>query len=377
MTRRVLVVAGEASGDRAAAAVVARLAREGVSVFGMGGDGLAQAGADLVTHLGRATAVGFGEVARRGWSILAARAALDRAVSSRGPLAAALLVNYTEFNTSLAKWLKRRGVRVLWYIAPQIWAWRPSRSQTLAKLVDRMAVILPFEERLWRDAGVDARYVGHPALEDPVIDRATARATFGLTEYAPAIAILPGSRPHEVRELLGPMLHAYEIVRRDRASLDARIIAAASLDRETVELLERASRVSRVPLVRADATRGAGAWLGAFDAALCASGTASLEAALAGAPPVVSYRVGWLTEAIVRPFLQTDLFALPNVLLKRRAFPELMQRDATVSNMALALERVLGLDRREMQAACDELRPIFGARREPSREVADMITSWL
>jgi len=152
---------------------------------------------------------------------------------------------------------------------------------------------------------------------------------------------------------------------------------AASLDRETVELLERASRVSRVPLVRADATRGAGAWLGAFDAALCASGTASLEAALAGAPPVVSYRVGWLTEAIVRPFLQTDLFALPNVLLKRRAFPELMQRDATVSNMALALERVLGLDRREMQAACDELRPIFGARREPSREVADMITSWL
>ncbi len=377
MTARVLVVAGEASGDRAAASVVARLDHDRMNVFGMGGDALGQAGAEIVTHLQRATAVGVGEVARRGLSIWSARQEIERAVSARGPLAAALLVNYTEFNTSLAAWLKRRAVRILWYIAPQIWAWRPGRSARLAKLIDRMAVILPFEEHLWRDRGVDARYVGHPALEDTTIDRATVRATFGLTSYAPAIAILPGSRPHEVRELLAPMLEAYEIVRRDRASLDARIIVAASLDRETVELLERASRQSRVPLVRADATRGAGCLLGAFDAALCASGTASLEAALAGAPPVVSYRVGWVTEAVVRPFLQTDLFALPNVLLKRRAFPELMQREATVTNMAHALSRALGSERHQMLAACEELRPLFGDRREPSREVADMITRWL
>lgn len=377
MSARVLVVAGEASGDRAAAAVVARLVRAGVSVFGMGGHALEQAGAALVSDLEGSTAVGVGEVARRGLSIVAARARIEAAVGKHSPVSAALLVNYTEFNASLAARLTSRGVRVLWYIAPQIWAWRPGRAKRLKRFVDRMAVILPFEEALWRDAGVDASYVGHPALEDAPIDRSTARATYGLTPLAPAVAILPGSRPHEVKALLAPMLAAYESVRRDRASLDARLLVAASLDAHTLATIERAGREWRVPLIRTDASTGAGPLLGAFDAALCASGTVSLEAALARAIPVVSYRVGWATEVFVRPFLQTDLFALPNVLLKRAAFPELMQRDATAPNMVRALQRVLGSDRRTMLEACEALRPLFGDKREPSREVADMILRWL
>ncbi len=372
-----LVVAGEASGDRAAAAVVARLVGQGVSVFGMGGAALRQAGAELVSTLEGATAVGVTEVAVRALSIAHARMKIDAAIRSRAPVAAALLVNYTEFNMNLAASLKSKGIRVLWYIAPQIWAWRSSRAQKLKKHIDRMAVILPFEEDLWRQAGVDAHYVGHPALEDTPLDRTTARATLGLTPRAAAVAILPGSRPHEVDALLTPMLEAYEVVRRDRASLDARLLVASSLGKESVVTIEAAARKWRVPLVRVDASRGASDLLGAFDAALCASGTVSLEAALARAVPVVSYRVGLATEIVVRPFLRTEFFALPNVLLKKMAFPELMQRDARASKMVRALEGVLGKDREPMLRACDELLPLFGDKREPSREVCEMIMRWL
>lgn len=372
----VLVVAGEASGDRAAAPVVARLVARGAHVFGMGGKALEAAGADLDTRLEDATAVGASEVARRGLSIALARAKIEMALRKRSPRAA-LLVNYTEFNLGLAASLKDRGVRVLWYIAPQIWAWRAGRADKLRRRVDRLAVVLPFEEALWREHGVDARYVGHPALEEVRLDRGTARTRLALTPFAPAVAILPGSRPHEVRSLLPTMLEAYEAVRRDRASLDARVLLARSLDPSTLAFAQDRSRDAHVASVLVDPRTGANPLLGAFDAALCASGTASLEAALAHAAPVVAYRVSLATELVLRPFVRTPFFALPNVLLKRKAFPELLQRDASVTKMVQALRAVLGSGRASCQHACEELLPIFGDKREPSREVAEMIAPWL
>ena len=142
-------------------------------------------------------------------------------------------------------------------------------------------------------------------------------------------------------------------------------------------LVVAAGRRWKVPLIRADARTGAATILAAFDVALCASGTVSLEAALARAVPIVSYRVGLATELAVRPFLRTTRFALPNVLLGRDAFPELLQRDATADKMAAALDDALGARRPELLAACDELRPIFGEHAAPSRAVADMMSGWL
>jgi len=368
-----LVVAGEASGDRAAAAVVARL--PGVDAFGLGGPALATAGAELLGDLRASTALGVGESGGRAGGVLRAWRAVARAARRRRPRAA-LLVSYSEFNGLLAPRLAAAGVRVLWYGAPQVWAWRPGRMQRLRRAIDRMAVIFPFEEPLWREVGVDAHYVGHPALEGPRLDRSAARAALGLTPYASAVAVLPGSRPHEVRRLLRPMLEAYERVRSDRASVDARVLVAPSLDDGTRAWIADTARAWRVPTFDADPRAGAVAVLAAFDVALCASGTASLEAAIARAAPVVAYRVGFATELAARALLRTSDVSLPNVLLGRRAFTELLQREARADRLARALADAL--DRRaELVQACAEVEERLGAGREPSRRVARMLAPWL
>jgi lipid-A-disaccharide synthase len=368
-----LVVAGEYSGDRAAAAVLRRL--PGVEAFGLGGPALGAAGADLVADLRDSTAMGLGELWGRGLSIGTAWLRLLHAAHRRRPRAA-LLVNYTEFNARLAPRLHAAGVRVLWYGAPQIWAWRSSRALDLRPHVDRMAVMLPFEEDLWRAQGVDAHYVGHPALEETPPDRAVARERLGLTPRAAAVAILPGSRPHEVDRHLGALVEGYEIVRRERASVDGRVLLAPSLDAATRERASATARALHVEVADVSPAEGAGTFLRAFDAALCASGTASLEAACWGAVPVVVYKVGALTELAARRLLTVERVALPNVLLERGAFSELLQREARPLRIAEELSRAL--DAREtLLSACREVTAKLGDKRTPSRDVARMLAPWL
>jgi lipid-A-disaccharide synthase len=368
-----LVVSGEASGDRAAAAVLDQLGRP--ASFGLGGAASAAAGAELVGDMRDWTALGVGEAALRGGRVWQAWRAVIRAAHKRQP-SAALLVNYTEFNARLAPRLHARGVRVLWYGAPQVWAWRAGRVAALRPSIDRLAVMLPFEEELWRRAGVDAHYVGHPALEVPSQERAVARETLGLTPLAATVALLPGSRPHEVRNLLVPMLEGYETVRNDRASVDARVLVASSLDPATRAWLHETCASRGVETFDVDPREGAGAVLRAFDVALCASGTASLEAALARAIPIVAYRVGLVTELTARAFVRTPHVALPNVLLGRRAFPELLQRDACAPRIAIALADVL--DRRgALLADCDAVEACLLKASYPSRQVARMLAPWL
>ena len=373
MNRELLVVAGEASGDRAGAAVLAKL--HGVRAFGMGGGALEREGLTLVADLRDATALGLEGVARRAFGVARAYRALQTQIAKRKP-AAALLVNYTEFNSRLAGVLWAAGTRVLWYGAPQIWAWRKDRAVPLRKHVDRMAVMLPFEESLWRGHGVDAHYVGHPALEERRTDRVAARELMGLTSLAPAVALLPGSRPHEVRRLLEPMIRGYENVRRERASIDARVLLANSLDDKTRAWAKVLAHAARLDVVEVDPHAGIAYALPAFDAALCASGTASLECALARVVPIVAYRVGLATEIGARLFVDVPHVALPNILLGRGAFPELLQRKATAKHLAAALADVL--DRKEsLTAACDEVVQRLGDKTTASRDVARLLEPWL
>jgi lipid-A-disaccharide synthase len=368
-----LVVAGEASGDRAAAAVVGRL--EGVRAFGLGGPALEATGVELVGDIRASTALGIGEAAVRAGAVLRAWRRIARAVRAARPRAA-LLVNYSEFNARLAPGLHEAGVRVLWYGAPQVWAWRAHRLQSLRRCVDRMAVVLPFEEPLWQRAGVDAHYVGHPALETTPLDRATARLALRLTPLAAAIAILPGSRPHEVRRLLPAMLDAYGRVRADRASVDARVLVAPSLDPSTRRWLDAVCADQRIPTFDVDAHAGAVTVLPAFDVALCASGTASLEAALARAVPVVAYRVGLATELTARALVHAPNVALPNVLLGERVFTELLQREVRPDRLAAAVGDAL--DRRPaLVDACGRVESVLGGARTPSAAVAQMLSPWL
>jgi lipid-A-disaccharide synthase len=376
VTATLLVVAGEASGDRAAAGVLAALGSR-VRAFGMGGDALSGAGLERVVPMQRTAVVGLADVALKGAQVLAAFGTLLAQAAMRRP-AAALLVNYTEFNATLGPLLHARGVRVVWYAAPQVWAWRPARIHSFRRFVDAMAVVLPFEEPLWRDAGVDARYVGHPALEHPPMPRGEARRALGMTPTCAGVAILPGSRASEVRRLLPTLLEGYERVRRDRASVDGRVLVAASLDEPTRAWVEAHASEARVPCVRVDATAGAGPHLSAFDAALCAAGTASLEAALARAMPVVAYRVDRLTETVIRPLLRTPHVALPNVLLGQRVFPELLQKDVSGATVAKALGRVLDA-RSALGVQCARLEMLLrtGAPEGPSKAVAAMVERFL
>jgi lipid-A-disaccharide synthase len=368
-----LVVAGEASGDRAAAAVVGRL--PGVRAFGLGGAALAGRGVELVDDMRSWTALGIGEAGARAGRVLRAWRSVLRAAHARRPRAA-LLVNCSELNAHLAPRLHAAGVRVLWYGAPQVWAWRPRRAGSLRRSLDRMAVILPFEEDLWRRAGVDAHYVGHPALETAPLDRETARRALGMTPFAAAVAVLPGSRPHEVRRLLEPLLDGYEHVRSDRASVDARVLVAGSLDERTRAWVRAVCDARRVETFDVDPHTGAAGVLRAFDVALCASGTASLEATLARAAPVVVYRVGLATEITARALVRTPHVALPNVLLGRGVFPELLQRQVRADRVARALADTL--DRRgDLLSACDEVEAVLGEARTPSLSVARMLAPWL
>ncbi len=366
-----LVSAGEQSGDKAAAEVLRHI---GGRAFGLGGDACARAGMELTTHLRDVTGMGTYEVASKLPAIVRARSRLAQELRARKPWAA-LLVNYTGFNTSLLDVLRKARVPVLWYGAPQVWAWGLFRGKRIAAKIDKMAVMLPFEEPLWRKLGATTRYVGHPAANVVRVPRGVLRDALGLAPRAKAVAILPGSRPHEVRALLPTLLAGYERVRRPTASVEARVLVAPSLDARTRAWVTEQAAAARVQIANVDADDGAGMFLPAFDAALCASGTASLEAALARAVPVVAYRVSMLTEALARALLTVKNVALPNVLLGERAFPELLQRDVTARAVAAELMMVLE-ERERFLVACDRVEATLGTERGPARVVAEMLEPW-
>ncbi|HMJ55988.1 MAG TPA: lipid-A-disaccharide synthase [Polyangiaceae bacterium] len=384
----VLLVAGEASGDRMAARIARTLHGVGVHCIGMGGPACRAAGVELVADLRRSAAMGLTEVAARLPAVATAFWRVVRAARDARP-EAAVLVDYTEFNLRMGALLKARGVPVLWCVAPQVWAWRPRRMEQVARALDRLAVILPFEAPLWRAQGVDAHYVGHPVLDAPAVDRATARARLGLSTLRPSVAILPGSRPHEVRRHTVPMLAALKELDSAGMGVEARLLVAASLDIKTRRWLAAKGGEGGVRSVDVDADAGTAAYLGAFDAALTASGTATLECALAGAPPVVVYRLSPLTAAIARRIVRTPFVALPNIVLGSGVYPELLDRDVEPRRMARALGTVL--ERRStFEPFAHELRarlswqrpspddPLAVPTGETSAErVASLLSGWL
>lgn len=339
----ILVVAGEPSGDRLIGEV---LRARGERAIGIGGDAIGAAGGELVAHVADLGAMGTTDVARGGLAIGIALARLARVVRKVRPRRA-ILASWSTANGRLAPLLRARGIDVTWIGPPEVWAWRASRAPRLARAVDRMIVLLPFEETIWRDAGADAHFLGHPAI-DALVDRDAVRARLGLR--APAVAVMPGSRRAEIERLLPSFLEAAR-------GFDARILVAPSLPRSLREAVRAAG-----PSVDVDPRTGATALLSGFDAALVASGTASLEAAIAGAPPVIAYRLDPLSHALARRLVRSPHVGLPNVVLARAGqapvFEEILQ-DVSPSRLRAALERTLGDPPRA--AACAAVAAAFGA----------------
>jgi len=330
--REVLFVAGEASGDLHASRVAAELAalRPDLAMRGVGGDRMREAGVQLDEHAERLAVMGLVEVVRH----IPKHAALLRKLRSRidgGTVKLVILVDYPGFNMRVAAAAAAARVPVLYYITPQVWAWHASRLATIARHVRKAAVILPFEERLLREHGVDATFVGHPLLDraQDMPERAEARRSLGLPEDAPVLALFPGSRAQEIHRHLGDFVDTARELERRVPGLRT-IVSVAP----TVTLDE--SRVP-YPMVRSASFTV----LRAATAAMAKSGTTTLEAAVAGCPMVVAYRTNALTYAIARRLVKIPHIGLVNVVAGREVAPEFVQDALTPARVADALEPLL------------------------------------
>ena len=351
--RRFLIVTGEASGDTHASRLVSALKASGpCRVRGVTGPALEAAGAERVVPMDDLAVIGFSAVLPRLPRILRAHARLLEELERFRPHAC-VLVDSPGFNLRLGPALKRRGARLFYYIAPQVWAWHPERAAAMARWVDRLAVVFPFEEPIFRRAGVNATFVGHPLLEtlEPEVDAATLRKELGLGADQPLLGLLPGSREGEIRHHLGDLLRAAAKLRASRPALSvvvalapggpgAAVVAARGEEaaRALVSLLPpgdhaRDGLPADVRLVRGR-TRAVQA---AATACAVASGTATLETALQGTPLAIVYRVGAINYAIASRVVKLTRIGLPNIVAGADVAPELIQGDFTPERLAAAL----------------------------------------
>ena len=372
MADEVLIVAGEASADLHASRALEELQRlrPGVRAFGVGGPRLRAVGLEALAPAEEISVMGFAEVLPRIPRILGILRALARAAAERRPRAA-LLVDLPDFNLRLAKKLKALGVPVVYYVSPTIWAWRQGRAKKIARVVDRMLCILPFEEGFYEGTGVSARFVGHPLAERPLpAAAADYRRELGLPASRTTVALVPGSRPSELKRIFPAMLAAAERIRATRPDAQFVVPIAPTLARAQLEPYLASHATMEVKLVEGRTEEV----VGASDAALVKSGTSTLETALMLRPMVVVYKLSWLSYLIGRLLVRIAHFALVNILAGRGLVPELLQRDASPERMAAEIERLLG-DRAAREAQLEGLRAVRASLGEPgaARRVAEEV----
>jgi lipid-A-disaccharide synthase len=334
----IFVSACEVSGDLHAAALLAELRthRPDLAAWGVGGPRLAGAGQEQLAGIEQLSLAGITEVLPRLGSVLALLRRIKSELARRRP-AVVLLVDAPDFNLRLARAARKLGLRVVYFITPQVWAWRRGRLADIRRDVDHALCILPFEEAFFREAGVRADYVGHPLVDlvRPSAPLAALRASFGLDPARPVIALLPGSRRSEVRALLPPLLGAAHLLARRTPRPQFLVPAATPALQPLLAPLAAAPVGARIVAGRA--------WdcLAAADAAVVASGTATLETALIGTPFVTVYRISPLTHAIVTRLVRVRWASLPNLLLGEPAVLELLQDRCRPDTIAAEIGRFL------------------------------------
>ena len=370
-----LLSAGEASGDTYGAQLVESLRQlaPGSTFFGMGGEKMRASGAELLVHANEVAGVGLVEVLthlpgiRRRFKHLVAEAA-------RRKPDAAILIDFPDFNLRLARELHRLGIPVFYFVSPQIWAWRTGRVQQIKKYVRKMIVIFPFEQEFYRRHGVEVSYVGHPLayVPPPQISREEFAAKHHLDPRKQWIALLPGSRRKEVRLNLPTMVEAARLLQKQSTEFEFLLPVASTLSlgcvSEQLEQMQglkpgfitapnaalkgRSSTGSTSDLPRIHLTDNARATLMHARAAVVASGTATVEAALSGTPFVVVYRLAPLTWILGRRLVKLDTFAMPNLIAGKKTVPELIQKDFTATNVFKELNAIVpdGPARQQMQS---------------------------
>jgi lipid-A-disaccharide synthase len=376
-----LLSAGEASGDTYGAQLIEALRGliPGSTFFGMGGEKMRAAGAELMVHANEVAVVGLVEVVkhlpdiRRRFKHLVAEAA-------RRKPDAAILIDFPDFNLRLARELHRLGIPVFYFVSPQIWAWRTGRVQQIRKYVRKMIVIFPFEQEFYARHGVEVNYVGHPLayVPQPQISREEFAAQHGLDPGKQWIALLPGSRRKEVRLNLPVMAEAAQLLQKQSTEFEFLLPVASTLNqdwlreqlalctagwsrpsglrKDSIDIPASAAEVKNSPerdqITPIHLTDNARATLMHARAAVVASGTATVEAALSGTPFIVVYRLAPLTWLLGRRLVKLDTFAMPNLIAGKKIVPELIQKDFTAQNVLSELNAIIpdGPARQQMQA---------------------------
>jgi lipid-A-disaccharide synthase len=360
-TRKIMIVAGEASGDLHGGNLVRAIHQidPDLSFYGIGGARMKAAGVKLIADAADMAVVGLTEVVFKLGLILRIMHRLKTSLKEEPP-DLVILIDYPDFNLSLARAARRFGIKVLYYISPQVWAWRKGRIATIQKSVDRMAVILPFEEHFYREAGMDVTFVGHPLLDEvkKKYTRSEALKRFGLKDEAIIVGLLPGSRRSEVARLLPEMLRACRILEEKLSPLQFVLPLAGTLDPDLVRDILRQFPV-QVTVIRDEIYDA----IAISDVAIVASGTATLETALLETPMVVVYKVSAPSYTIGRRVIHVDYISLANLIADRAVVPELIQDDANPERIAAEVRELLvhREKTREMKAALAEIRGKLGA----------------
>jgi lipid-A-disaccharide synthase len=346
-----MISCGEPSGDLYAAALAGEIQRlnPSATITGFGGDRLRAAGASLAGDFTGLSVTGILEVARVLRRIYAIYRRLVADADARRP-DVFVAIDFPDFNFVLARALRKRGIPIVYYISPQLWAWRPGRMKTMKRIADRVLVIFPFEEAIYRQAGVPVQWVGHPLLDVATTPEPKAQflARHDLDAQKPVVALLPGSRQNEVRAILPDLIRASNLIRRRVPGAQFIVARAPHLGDD---LFEPAAERARVVEGCTDDV------LAAADVALVASGTATVQAAFHECPMVVVYRLSRLTYRIGKPFVHVDTYAMANLVAGRTVVPELIQDAFTPASVAEEALRVL-TDRAHAERVRNELRTV-------------------
>ena len=336
--REIMLVVGEASGDMHGAQLVKALLKRDptVKIFGVGGEQLRQTGFEVLFNVSEITGMGLMELIGNLKRIREAYRALRAALRERRP-ALLVLIDFPDFNLRLAKYAKALRIPVLYYVSPQVWAWRRGRVRQIARWVDQMAVVFPFEETFYQKTGVKVEFVGHPLLDTVRVKegREGVLAKLGLDPFKPTVALLPGSRRKEVGFHLPVMLDAAKRLSQMRA-IQFLCVRASTVDRAEVE-----ARLKSVPLKIPLVERGRYEAVAASDLVWTASGTATLETALLLRPMIIVYRLSWLTYVLARFLVRVQHVGIVNLIAGERIVPELIQSDFNAPRMIQESELIL------------------------------------
>ena len=368
---RILISAGEASGDLYAGAVtrgIKQLNPE-AEVFGMGGDCLREAGGEVLFDIKDHSLMGFVEVLKKLPDVWKLRNAFIDLMEKRKP-DVLLTIDYPGFNMRLAKLAKERGINVVYFIAPQVWAWRPGRAADVAKVTDKIACIFPFECDFYKSYGADIEFIGHPLVDTvkPSLSRKEAEELAGKRTGHPLILLMPGSREMEIQRLLPVMLDAVKILKQKRPELDFAIPRAATIAKEILEDSVRQAGLN-IRLIEGHNYDV----MSVADLAIVTSGTVTLEAAMCGLGCEILYKSSPVSFWIAKRVVKIPNIGLPNIVAGRQIEPELLQDDCTPENISSTALELLEPERfAQLQRDLQEVKEKLG---EPGavKRVAELV----